>query len=98
MYAKRIESEFNDAFSANLNLNCIDVCQKNITKANGIKELLKLHPDWQVEKILTIGDAQNDVPMIKEFKGCSLNSATLHTKKVATKLYDSVGEMLLNNL
>ena len=48
MYAKRIESEFNDAFSANLNLNCIDVCQKNITKASGIKELLKLHPDWQV--------------------------------------------------
>lgn len=98
MYAKRIESEFNNAFSANLNLNCIDVCQKNITKANGIKELLKLHPDWQVEKILTIGDAQNDVPMIKEFNGFSLNSAKEQAKQCASKLYDSVGEMLLDNL
>ena len=28
----------------------------------------------------------------------SLNSATMHAKNVATKLYDSVGEMLLDNL
>lgn len=97
-YAQRIETEFDNAFSANLNLNCIDVCQKNITKASGIKELLKLHPNWQNAEILTIGDAQNDIPMIKAFHGFSLNSATKYAKQYAYKLYDSVGEMLLQNL
>lgn len=97
-YAKRIENEFNNAFSANLNLNCIDVCQKNVTKANGIKELLKIYPQWQPTKILTIGDAQNDIPMIEEFNGFSLNSATVYAKQHAAKLYDSVGDMLLENL
>lgn len=97
-YAERIENEFNNAFSANLNLNCIDVCKKNITKASGIKELLKIHPQWQNSEILTIGDAQNDIPMIEEFHGFSLNSATEYAKQHARKLYDSVGEMLLENL
>ena len=97
-YAQRIETEFNDAFSANLNLNCIDVCRKNITKASGVKELLKLNPAWQNAEVLTIGDAQNDVPMIEEFNGYSLNSATEHAKQHAAKLYNSVGEMLLKNL
>ena len=43
---------------------------------------------------------ENDVPMIidKDFRGFSLNSATDVAKKSATKLYDSVGEMLLDNL
>lgn len=97
-YAQRIETEFNDAFSANLNLNCIDVCRKNITKASGVKELLKLNPAWQNAEVLTIGDAQNDVPMIEEFNGYSLNSATEHAKQHAARLYNSVGEMLLKNL
>lgn len=97
-YALRIETEFNGAFSANLNLNCIDVCRQNITKASGVKELLKLNPAWQYAEVLTIGDAQNDVPMIEEFNGYSLTSATEHAKQYAAKLYNSAGEMLLENL
>lgn len=97
-YAKRINSEFEGAFLANMNLNCIDICAKGINKAQGVKELLNLQKDKYFEQVLTIGDAQNDVPMIKEFEGYSLNSATMHAKNVATKLYDSVGEMLLDNL
>lgn len=97
-YAKRINNEFEGAFLANMNLNCIDICAKGINKAQGVKELLDLQKDKYFEQVLTIGDAQNDVPMIKEFEGYSLNSATMHAKNVATKLYDSVGEMLLDNM
>ena len=97
-YAKRINNEFEGAFLANMNLNCIDICAKGINKAQGVKELLNLQKDKCFEQVLTIGDAQNDVPMIKEFEGYSLNSATMHAKNVATKLYDSVGEMLLDNM
>lgn len=97
-YAKRINSEFEGAFLANMNLNYIDVCSKGINKAQGVRELLALQKDMHFEQVLTIGDAQNDVPMIKEFKGYSLNLATLHAKNVAIKLYDSVGEMLLDNI
>lgn len=97
-YAKRINNEFEEAFFANMNLNCIDICSKGINKAQGVRTLLELQKDMTFEQVLTIGDAQNDVPMIKEFKGYSLNSATMHAKNVATKLYDSVGEMLLDNI
>lgn len=60
--------------------------------------LNNLQKDKCFEQVLTIGDAQNDVPMIKEFEGYSLNSATIHAKNIATKLYDSVGEMLFDNM
>ena len=98
IYAERIENEFDGAFSAHLNLNCIDVCQKNITKASGIKELLKIYPQWHTADIFTIGDAQNDISMIKKFNGFSLNSATVYVKQYASKLYDNVAEMLFDNL
>lgn len=64
-YAKRINNEFEGAFLANMNLNCIDICAKGINKAQGVKELLNLQKDKYFEQVLTIGDAQNDVPMIK---------------------------------
>ena len=99
-YAKKINNGFNQQFLANVNLNCIDICRNGITKAQGIKELLKSKANYDFEEILTIGDAQNDVPMIidKDFRGFSLNSATDIAKKSAIKLYDSVGEMLLDNI
>lgn len=97
-YAKIIENAFEGAFSANQNLTCIDVCAKGINKASGIKTLLNLNKQWEFTDILTIGDAENDVPMIKEFSGFSLNSATDIAKKSAKKLYNNVGEMLDEHL
>lgn len=97
-YANIIENAFDEVFSANQNLTCIDVCARGINKARGIKELLKINKHWVFEDILTIGDAENDLPMIKEFSGYSLNSATDIAKKSAKKLYNNVGEMLDEHL
>lgn len=96
-YLEQIEHGFNQAFSANLNLNYIDVCSRGVTKAQGIDDLLALK-NWQNKKVLTIGDGQNDVPMLKEFNGFSLTTATVEAKAAANKLYDSLGAMLLDNL
>lgn len=97
-YAKQIENGFNQVFAANLNLSCIDVCSKGINKAQGVQTLLNMYPKSKISQVLTIGDAQNDVPMISQYNGYSLYSATIHAQKVAKKLYDSVGEMLLEHL
>lgn len=97
-YAKQIEENFDHVFSANLNLNCIDICSKGINKAQGVQTLLDLYPSKQFSQVLTIGDAQNDVPMIAKYDGYSLHSATTYAKKVAQKLYDNVGDMLEENL
>ena len=93
-YVQKIETDYENAFSANQNLNCIDVCANGINKASGIKALLNMNPTWNIEAVLTIGDAENDVPMIQDFSGYSLNSATDIAKKHAKKLYDTVGDML----
>ncbi len=89
-----IEHNFYGAFSANINMNCIDVCARGVDKSKGIATLAKLQ-HWNKDDIITIGDAQNDVPMLKAYQGCSLYSATKDAQQVARKLYDSVGEMLL---
>lgn len=96
-YIKQIEEGFNQVFSANQNLNYVDVCKRGVTKAQGIRDLLALK-HWQDKEVLTIGDGQNDVPMLEEFEGFSLTKATPQAQQAAKKLYDSLGAMLLDNL
>lgn len=96
-YIQQIEKQFDHIFSANLNINYVDVCAYGVTKAQGIHDLLALK-HWQDEEVLTIGDGQNDVPMIEEFNGFSLQKATKQAQEAAHKLYDSLGAMLLDNL
>lgn len=96
-FLEEIEQNYQGIFSVHRNMNYLDVCDCNVSKAAAIEELINLN-NWQDAEVFTIGDSQNDIPMLKKYKGFSLNSATVEAKQVASKLYDSVGEMLLDNL
>ena len=96
-YAAYIEAHFNGTFTVNLNQNYLDICCRGVNKAAGIK-MLSQREGWQAQDIMTIGDSQNDIPMIKAYHGYSLYSATADAKAAASKLYDSVGAMLLDNI
>lgn len=95
--AAYIESHFDGAFTVNMNQSYIDVCRRGVDKAAGIR-MLAQREGWNEQDILTIGDSQNDIPMLKAFHGFSLNSATADARQAASKLYDSVGDMLIDNI
>lgn len=91
---KKLEKEYGDTLQINFNLNYIDLCQKGTNKVAGIEELISLVPEYRGAKIVTIGDAQNDVEMLKKYCGYTVATATEDAKKVAVKVFSSVGDML----
>lgn len=95
--ADALLTDFKDKVSLNLNNYCIDINSPGVNKLAGILELLAIK-GWPSEGLLAIGDAENDLSMIRHFKGFSVFNA--HTKVVseAAAVYDSVGNMLIDNM
>lgn len=87
----------NRAFGADLqafqNQAHIDVIRAEASKAKGIEDILRIK-GWRPEKVLSIGDGENDIPMLKRFGGFSVPGASDRVKGEAAKVYASVGEML----
>lgn len=81
----------------NINRNYIDFNLKEANKRDGLRRLLKV-TGWQPEETLFIGDDQNDLPAVKYFHGYTVETAEPFMKKAATKVYSSVGDMLLAHL
>ena len=81
----------------NINRNYIDFNLKEANKRDGLRRLLKV-TGWQPEETLFIGDDQNDLPAVKYFHGYTVETAETFMKEAATKVYPSVGDMLLAHL
>lgn len=84
-------------FIGNINRNYIDFNLKEANKRDGLRRLLQ-KTGWQPEEILFIGDDQNDLPAVKYFHGYTVETAEPFMKEAATKVYSSVGDMLLAHL
>ena len=81
----------------NPNRNFLDVNVKPVDKKFGVESLLdKMH--WRGNEVLTIGDDKNDLPMITAFDGFTVTRAAQFMHDAARKVYDTVGDMLLDNL
>ncbi len=73
------------------NKNMIDIVPNGVSKATAVEFLADyLKP----EKIYTIGDADNDIPMIKEFNGFALANANDRVKASASKVFAGVSEAI----
>ncbi|MBR2179954.1 MAG: HAD hydrolase family protein [Selenomonadaceae bacterium] len=81
----------------NPNRNYLDINMSGVDKKYGISQLLKIM-DWQNCPLFVIGDDSNDLPMIGEYKGYTVKTAAPFMHEAAVKVYDSVGDMLINNL
>ena len=81
----------------NPNRNYLDINMSGVNKKYGISQLLKIM-NWQEYPVFVIGDDSNDLPMIKEYNGYTVKTAAPFMHKEASKVYDSVGDMLISNI
>lgn len=98
--AEAVTAEVAKAFPeviGNINRNYIDFNLKDANKRDGLRRLLKVS-GWQPEETLFIGDDQNDLPAVKYFHGCTVETAEPFMKEAAVAVYPSVGDMLLAHL
>ncbi|MBQ6297243.1 MAG: HAD-IIB family hydrolase [Selenomonadaceae bacterium] len=90
--ANFLNKNFGDVIYAQKNTRSLDVVNAGINKARGVENLLQIM-NWRGE-VFVIGDESNDLPMIKKFGGYTVATAKDFVKREATKIFDSVGEML----
>ena len=81
----------------NPNRQYLDVNVKPVDKKFGVESLLD-KMNWRDCEVLVIGDDKNDLPMITHFNGFTVRRAPQFMHEAARKVYDSVGDMLLDNL
>lgn len=104
---KHIENEINSLFGENVIAHAafpsmyydyikdslIEIVSIKAGKEKGIKQLLEIL-NMASEQAVTIGDGRNDIAMIKQYNGFSMESAEDEVKEVATKIFKSVGDAL----
>ena len=81
----------------NPNRNYLDINMSSVNKKYGISQLLKAM-SWQDCPLFVIGDDSNDLPMIEEYNGFTVKTAAPFMHEAAAKVYDSVGDMLIENI
>lgn len=75
----------------------LDINMNQVNKRYGVERLLEVM-GWEGNEVFVIGDDRNDLPMIHHFHGFTVNTAQSFVKEAATRIYDSVGNMLNENL
>lgn len=70
----------------------IDIVSIHAGKEKGIAWLL----EWlniRKEEVVTVGDAENDIEMIKQYNGYSMETAEESVKKIATMVFTNISEV-----
>ncbi len=93
---KKLAREF-PMLGGNQNRNFLDINISGVNKRYGIEKLIELM-SWQDCPFFVIGDDKNDLPMIECFNGYTVKNAAPFMHEAANKVYDTVGDMLLDNL
>ncbi len=89
----KAHSDFPSMYYSDIDFVIIDVVSKNAGKENAIKRLLDIL-NIEKEQVVTIGDGRNDIEMIKEYNGYSMETAKDEVKKSASKIFKSVADAL----
>lgn len=76
---------------------CVDIVPDGADKAEGVDILLKLK-GWTPEAVLTIGDSENDLSMVRRFHGYAMAGAPEALKAVARGVVDSPADMLWSHM
>lgn len=89
----KAHSAFPGMYYDNHDFVIVDIVSKNAGKENAIKKLLDIL-NIEKEQVITIGDGRNDIGMIKEYNGYSMETAEEEVKKSASKIFKSVADAL----
>ena len=91
--AIKAHSAFPGMYYDNHDFVIVDIVSKNAGKENAIKKLLDIL-NIEKEQVVTIGDGRNDIGMINEYSGYSMETAEDDVKKSASKIFESVADAL----
>ncbi len=89
----KAHSAFPGMYYDNHDFVIVDIISQNAGKENAIKKLLDTL-NIKKEQVITIGDGRNDIGMIKEYNGYSMETAEEDVKKSASKIFKSVADAL----
>lgn len=89
----KAHSAFPGMYYDNHDFVIIDIVSKSAGKENAIKKLLDIL-NIEKEQVITIGDGRNDIGMIKEYNGYSMETAEEDVKKSASNIFESVADAL----
>lgn len=92
-HAVALNAAFGERLWAQRNGTCIDITPPDVSKAQGLHDLLT-HHGWPEKSLLVIGDGGNDIPMIKRYQGFTVPNASAAVKAEAIAVYNDVGAML----
>lgn len=92
-YDVKAHSAFPGMYYDNHDFVIVDIVSRNAGKENAIKKLLEIM-NIEKEEVVTIGDGRNDIAMIKEYNGYSMETAEVDVKKSASKVFRSVSDAL----
>lgn len=88
-----INTHFKDYAIAYTNVNCVDIAPVHVSKAEGLR-FLAHHFNLDEDNIYTIGDAMNDLPMLRAYHGYCVANASDELKENIGLVVADVAEML----
>ena len=71
----------------------IEIVSKQVDKSIAIEEVRKAEC-VDIENIYTIGDSNNDIGMIKKYKGHAMQNSVEELKQYSLRTYLSVSELI----
>lgn len=92
-----LQEKFAERLYVSTNRNYIDIIAAGVDKSVGLRAL-QARMQWQGLPMLVVGDDTNDLPMLQYFHGYTVKRARPAIQQQAVRVYDSVGEMLDENL
>lgn len=92
-WEKALRRDFGDAIAPHRNKLCIDVNSGGVDKAYGLSWLVR-RMGWDKERVHVVGDASNDLAMIRQFGGYTVPGATAEVAEAAISICADVPDML----
>lgn len=92
-FREKILAKYADEVDVFINLNYINIVPKGISKASALDMVID-YADIKKENVSVIGDDLNDIPMLIKYNGYSVPNGKEEAKEVASKIYDSVAELI----
>lgn len=89
-FAAYISRKYKDV-TAHVNINDVDVVNKDADKANALEELLKSE---EYQKVYTIGDSLNDLQMIRNHHGFAMKGSDERVKAYARRTVTGIKECI----
>lgn len=88
-----LRRDFGSAIAPHRNKMCIDINAGGVDKAYGLSWLVR-HMGWDKDRVHVVGDASNDLAMIRQFGGYTVPGATDEVAEAAVCTCMDVPDML----